>query len=122
MEMTNVIARIETRIRELAASGKQVSERSVSLDATGSPDTIRNWRRAAQSGKIAGASTIKLQQVAAALGVSVDWLMNGDPSSDDAHEQAIAEIVSLLRELDISELEILRAAAEGVRARHQDGN
>lgn len=115
--MNDVLARIETRIRELAETGKPVSERSISLEATGSPDTIRNWRRAASSGKLSGASTTKMQQVANALGVSVDWLMMGDKGVDDAHSRAIGEIVHLLRELDQSELEILRAAAEGIHAR-----
>lgn len=117
MEMTDVIERIDARIAELVAQGKRVSERSISVAATGSPDTIRNWRRAALTGKVAGATTIKMQQVAEALGVTVDWLMMGEPGVDDAHAQAISEIVALLRELDHSEVEILRAAAKGVHAR-----
>ena len=119
MEMIRVIERIERRIQDLAAQGRRVSERSVSIDATGSPDTIRNWRRSAATGKAAGASTVKLQQVADALGVSLNWLILGDEGADDSRSQAIAEIVELLRELDPAELEILRAAAKGVHDRHR---
>jgi transposase-like protein len=122
MDMIAVINRIEARINELRSSGRAISERSVSVEATGSPDTIRNWRRAAQTGKKAGATTIKLQQVASALGVTPEWLMIGDTQDNDTRALAIAEILALLRELEPEELEMLRAAAEGVHARrHKAG-
>ena len=120
MDMNAVINRIAERIDELKAAGRQVSERSISVEATGSPDTIRNWRRSLQSGRESGATTVKLQQVAKALGVTPEWLMVGGTNDDRA--LAIAEIVALLRELEPEEIEMLRAAAEGVRARRHKAN
>lgn len=117
--MNAVIERIEARIEELRASGKSVSERSISVEATGSPDTIRNWRRAAQTGRTVGATTVKLQQVAKALSVTPEWLMMGDPADGDDRARTISEILVLLRELEPEELAILRAAAEGVYARRR---
>ncbi|WP_304615863.1 hypothetical protein [Paracoccus sp. (in: a-proteobacteria)] len=118
--MNAVINRIAERIGELNAAGRQVSERSISVEATGSPDTIRNWRRSLQRGGESGATTVKLQQVAKALGVTPEWLMVGGTNDDRA--LAIAEIVALLRELEPEEIEMLRAAAEGVRARRHKAN
>jgi len=122
MDMNAVITRIMARIEELKALGKAVSERSVSMDATGSPDTIRNWRRAVQTGRSAGATTVKLQQVADALGVTSEWLILGGETEGDDRARAIAEILVLLRELEPEELEMLRAAAKGVHARRHKAN
>ena len=116
-----MLDRIKDRIEDLKAQGQSVSERSISMDATGSPDTIRNWRRAVAAGKAAGATTSKLAQVAQALGVTAEWLMSEQPNQPDSRSETIAEIVGLLRELDPAELEMLRAAAHGVHARRRGG-
>lgn len=79
MDMNKILARIHARIAELGTSEAAVSEK-----ATGSPDTIRNWRRRAEKGGKPGASTGTIQPVADALDVPLDWLLGNGP--DDYEE------------------------------------
>jgi len=80
MDMRTVLHRIEIRRQELG-----VSEAALSRRATGSTDTIRNWRRRVERGdEKAGASTVTLEKVAEALGRTVQWLYGDGPES--AHE------------------------------------
>jgi transcriptional regulator with XRE-family HTH domain len=74
MEMTKILARIEARLKDLGLTAGQVSRQ-----ATGSPDTIRNWKRRVAKGESPGASTATLQPVANALRVPLDWLLGNGP-------------------------------------------
>lgn len=78
MDMHTVLQRIEVRRVELGETEAAISRR-----ATGSPDTIRNWRRRLESGNSKfGASSVTLEKVAAALGRSVQWLTGEGPASE----------------------------------------
>ncbi len=78
-----------------AATGEKPAQ--LSRRATGSPDTIRNWKRAVAAGKTPGASTRTLQAIAEAIGsaVSIDGARNGsrlvssfDPDAEESFEDA----------------------------------
>lgn len=73
MDIDALLRRIEQRAQEL-----DKSLRSVSLAATGSPDTIRNWKRSQKDGKNASMRHANLQAVANALEVDLHWLMTGE--------------------------------------------
>lgn len=76
MDMKALVQRIDQRLEELGLTATEVSKR-----ATGSADTIRNWKRAAAKGSKTGASSRTLEPVARVLGTKVSWLMateNGD--------------------------------------------
>ena len=74
MEMRKILARIEARLYEMGYTAAYVSR-----EATGSPDTIRNWRRRVAKGESPGASTATLQPIAIALKVPLDWLLGNGP-------------------------------------------
>src|SRR5690554_1556525 len=79
MDMRTVLHRIEIRRVELGETEAAISRR-----ATGSPDTIRNWRRRLERGDSNfGASSVTLRKVATALGRSVQWLNGEGPASAD---------------------------------------
>lgn len=121
MNMKEILQRIQARIDEINEGGAGTSERAISMAATGSPDTIRNWRRGAESGKPRGATITKISQVAEALEVSPDWLLTGENPPQTPHSQLISDIVDLLYELEPEELRMMRATARGYRAqRHED--
>lgn len=71
IDMASIIARVQSRLDELGVSAAEVS-----LAATDSKDTIRNWIRAVKADQETGthkasATTIKLNQIEAALGVEL---------------------------------------------------
>lgn len=72
MDMTDILKRIADRISEMNSS-----ERAVAMKATGSADTIRNWRRKATANEDSGATLTKLVAVAKALHVSPEYLISG---------------------------------------------
>jgi hypothetical protein len=76
MDLAAILRRIDQRIAAL-----KTTDRAVSLRATNSADTIRNWRRRVAEGDGGGASTRTLTKVADALEVSPQWLINGTPTS-----------------------------------------
>lgn len=76
MDMHKILARIDARIAEMGTNPSAVSRK-----ATGSPDTIRNWKRRADRGEMPGASTVTLQPIADALDVPLDWLIGNGPDS-----------------------------------------
>lgn len=78
MDMKAVLARIEDWIARQNEAGNRVSVASLSRKATNSPDTIRNWIRQRNDGKSIGATALKVQQVAGAMGVNADWLITGE--------------------------------------------
>ena len=73
MDMKALVQRIDQRLEELGLTAAEVSRR-----ATGSADTIRNWKRAAEKGGSGGATVTKLEPVARVLSTPVSWLMGGD--------------------------------------------
>lgn len=87
MNIADVVARIKAVIDADKAAGGKLSERAVSMAATGSTDTIRNWRRAFEAGKDSGATTPKVEAVAEALGVSPTWLLTGEGAEDEFPDQ-----------------------------------
>jgi len=72
MEMMKILDRIDARLAELGLTAAAASR-----IASGSPDLIRNWRRAAKDGKDPGITLTKLAQVANALEVSLVYLVDG---------------------------------------------
>ena len=73
MDMKALVQRIDQRLEALGLSAAEVSTR-----ATGSPDTIRNWKRAAARGIKRGATVQKLEPIARVLGTKVSWLTASD--------------------------------------------
>ncbi|WCR13239.1 hypothetical protein [Paracoccus seriniphilus] len=120
MDMNAILARISSRIELMNADGQKTSERAISMAATGSSDTIRNWRRSVAAGKPASATIAKIEQVAAALGVTPDWLLTGEGPDPAPEDSVISEIVDLLHQLDASELQMIRAAARGFRDQNRE--
>lgn len=119
MNITDVLIRIDERLAEMKADGRGMSDRSLSLEATGSTDTIRNWRRQAKDAKpTAGANIATIAKVAKALNVSADWLLTGEGDRSLPQNQIISEIIQALPQLTPVELETVRAAVLGLRDRH----
>lgn len=73
MEMKVILDRIEGRLKDMGMSAA-----SASREATGSPDTIRNWHRALRDGKDAGATLTKLSQLAQVLNINLTELLGGE--------------------------------------------
>lgn len=80
-----------------AATGEKAAK--LSRRATGSPDTIRNWKRAVAAGKSAGASTRTLQAVIEAIGSAVKigdaskgvrLVSSFDPDADESGDEVDA--------------------------------
>lgn len=117
MNITDVLIRIDERLAELKADGRAMTDRSLSLEATGSTDTIRNWRRQAKDAKPAGANIATIAKVAKALNVSADWLLTGEGERSLPQNQIISEIIQALPQLTPVELETVRAAVLGLRDR-----
>jgi SOS-response transcriptional repressor LexA len=86
MDMTQVLERIERRLKKLGLSAS-----TASLKATGSKDTIRNWQRAARAGKSAGASTRSLVPLAEVLETTPAWLIDGDGDEEGEARTSASE-------------------------------
>lgn len=78
MEMKSVLAKIDVMLAKRGTSAAAISR-----EATGSPDTIRNWRRRVDKGQEPGASTATLEPIARSLGVPVEWLTGDGPDDYD---------------------------------------
>lgn len=72
MKIRDLTARIWARLETKGLSAAEASRR-----ATGSADTIRNWKRAADKGDDVGPGIKNLAAVAEVLGTNVPWLMDG---------------------------------------------
>lgn len=68
----DAIARIQKRIDQL-----DVHEATVSKQAGGGPDLIRNWRRTVKQKGTVDAQHSHVEKVAEALGVTTDWMLHG---------------------------------------------
>jgi hypothetical protein len=73
----DILTRIDSRIAVRKANGSNFSDRSISLEATGSADTIRSIRRGVADGTQNGISTETLRKLAGPLGTTSDWLLTG---------------------------------------------
>ena len=71
MNLADILTRIDA---QLAATG--LSDRAVSLRA-GSPDIIRNWRRAIAEGKEVSPRLNTVTAIAAAIGLDPEFLIHG---------------------------------------------
>jgi hypothetical protein len=76
MDLAKILARTEARITELGMTPSEVS-----VKATRSPDTIRNWQRRVAKGGPMGASSKSISAIADVLHVPVAWLMGDGPDS-----------------------------------------
>lgn len=72
-----ILGRIDKRLKALKAEGRNATDRSISLEATGSPDTIRSIRRNLLAGSQRGISTETIRKLAPPLETSPEWLGNG---------------------------------------------
>ncbi|HWK65367.1 MAG TPA: hypothetical protein VNS34_10525 [Rhizobiaceae bacterium] len=82
IDLAQIIEKIEARIAELGMTAAEVSAK-----ATDSKDTIRNWKRAVEADRRNGtnkasATTIKLNQVEAVLGIEL--ARNGSGATPEA--------------------------------------
>lgn len=73
----SILNRIDKRLAALKRDGRPMSDRALSLAATGSPDTVRSIRRNMESGSQRGISTETIIKLAPKLETSVEWLING---------------------------------------------
>lgn len=123
MKLQQILDRIDQAMTAARSDGREVSDRSVSIAASGSGDLIRNWRRSSKSGRTATATLDKITKVAAALNVSADWLMTGegDPRDQPRVSALDAGIMAQLDQLTDQEKALLLAAAQGmIAARGRD--
>lgn len=92
MQMQAILDRIALRREELGLSEAAVAQKG------GSRDLIRNWRRALDKGQAINARYDSLTSIAAALHVSIDWLMHGTGEAatppQDAKATGMAEPVT----------------------------
>lgn len=79
MNMQEILTRIDDR---LAITG--LSDAAASFAATGSRDTIRNWRRALKEGREPGATIGSLVKLADVLECKLPWLVGGSTSSTES--------------------------------------
>lgn len=94
IDLAKIVERIEERVAEMNTS---VSE--VSAQATDSKDTIRNWARAVRTDRENGtdkasATTIKINQIEAALGIELAVNASGSKL------RGKAAITAMLRRID----------------------
>lgn len=82
-----ILRRIDKRMAALTKAGKKISDRSLSLEATGSTDTLRSIRRGVKDGKRRGISTDTVAKFAGPLHTSSDWLFSetGPESVEGGH-------------------------------------
>lgn len=77
MDVKKLIERIDNRLQALSMTAAEASRL-----ATGSPDTIRNWRRTAAKGEGSLPTHTTLSAVANALRTNYRWLADGIPPEE----------------------------------------
>lgn len=90
MEIQTLLRRIDLRLAQLDRTEAEVSRR-----ATGSPDTIRNWRRRAKQSDDPGVSVKKLEAVAEELGVTPRWLQGEGSEDYDERQKRRDELLAM---------------------------
>jgi len=73
----DILKRIDKRLKTLNSDGVKLSDRALSIAATGSPDTMRSIRRNVGNGTQHGISTDTLTKLAPHLQTTAEWLMSG---------------------------------------------
>lgn len=79
-----ILKRIDSRIAVRKARGLRYSDRAISIEATGSPDTLRGIRRNIADGVQTGISTETVRKLAKPLASPVRWLLTGEGPEDIA--------------------------------------
>lgn len=82
-----ILKRVHRRLAALKVAGQSMSDRSLSLAATGSADTLRSIRRNVAKGSQRGISTETIEKLAGPLKTTGEWLLsgNGAESADAGH-------------------------------------
>lgn len=100
MDMIRLLALIDARLAETG-----MSERQASINATGSPDTIRNWRRRDPASGTAGANMNKVTLVCEALGIDLAEVTGATaPARGMAEDASPAFLPFMLRDPIIAAL------------------
>lgn len=84
-----ILKRIDERLAELKEAGKPITDRALSIKATGSADTLRSIRRNIREGRQRGISSQTIGRIARVLGVTVQWLLD-EPDAPDDHLESEA--------------------------------
>lgn len=89
MNMQEILRRVDSRLNKL-----DMKAATASREATGSPDLIRNWKRAVENGKNPGATTSTLTRLAKVLRTNVPWLIEevGDENAIEASLDYAVEV------------------------------
>lgn len=74
---SEILKRVDKRLETLNSHGEKLSDRALSIAATGSPDTMRSIRRNVGNGTQHGISTDTLTKLAPHLHTTAEWLMSG---------------------------------------------
>lgn len=107
MEIRGLIARIDERLAKLGLSATEASRR-----ATGSTDTIRNWRRTAANGKGSLPTITTLEAVARVLGTNYMWLADGIGNEEgDGKEAGVVRDVPMVSWVTAGEMASQEAIA-----------
>lgn len=117
--MVDVVEILKVIDAWLAKTGE--TDASLSRKATGSPDTIRNWRRSLKSGKSFGVSTKSLEAVSRIVGF--DLSLHDAPQKSGAVTSQ-EEIVAFLRRIEglpESAIETILGVIE-IAKKNQDGS
>lgn len=91
MDMREILNRVDRRLGKL-----EMKPAVASRLATGSPDLIRNWKRAVKEGRNPGASTSTLSRLAHVLQTNVPWL-----TEEVGEEETTEPTLSMAREVPL---------------------
>lgn len=80
------MTRLKQRMADLGLSAREVSMR-----ATGTTDTVRNWLRRAEEGASFSMRQDTLDRVSQVLGVTAQWLLTGEDGPAPAQPPGLAE-------------------------------
>lgn len=86
MELSDVLARIELRLKATKLSADKASR------LAGKPDAIRNMRRAIKDGVRVGVSTDTISALAPVLSANPAWLLTGEGSANPAGIRLVGHV------------------------------
>lgn len=91
-----MLARVDQRLAALGLTANEASRR-----ATGSTETIRNWRRRLKNGETEfGAALDNVVKIAVVLECTAEWLLGDGPDDWDQAIQAFADRTEIMRIYD----------------------
>lgn len=111
MQLKTIVERVDRRLTALGRTHTDVSRA-----ATGSTDTIRNWRRRAETAPDAGVSVKTLDPVAHELGVTAAWLGGEGPIDMYDQDKIKSRRERLLEAYDGLEDDLQEVALNRVRS------